>query len=79
MDKEVHIVSLFLMLQTPDIKSLDQLLLIQPDKKEMILSNMKEALLTLIDKWVIHAVCPGSFMCRYKYCLICTLLIIFFS
>lgn len=50
MDKEVHIVSLFLMLQTPDIKSLDQLLLIQPDKKEMILSNMKEALLTLIDK-----------------------------
>lgn len=53
MDKEVHIVFLFLMLQTPDIKSLDQLLLIQPDKKEMILSNMKEALLTLIDKWVI--------------------------
>lgn len=79
MDKDVHIVSLFLMLQTPDIKSLDQLLLIQPDKKEMILSNMKEALLTLIDKWVIHAVCPGFFMCRYKYCLICTLFIIFFS
>lgn len=36
--------------QTPDMRCLDQMLMIQPDKKDMILSNMKEALLPLIDK-----------------------------
>ncbi|XP_062611509.1 pumilio homolog 3-like [Saccostrea cucullata] len=43
----------FTLFKTPDIKSLDQLLLVQPDKKEMILSNMKEALLPLIDKTIL--------------------------
>lgn len=50
MDKEVYIVFLFLMLQILDIKFLDQLLLIQLDKKEMIFSNMKEVLFIFIDK-----------------------------
>ncbi|KAJ8306342.1 hypothetical protein KUTeg_016887 [Tegillarca granosa] len=39
--------------RTPDIKSLDQMLQIQPDKRDMILSNMKEALLPLIDKSIL--------------------------
>lgn len=55
----------FLTLQTPDIKSLDQMLQIQPDKRDMILSNMKEALLPLIDKYVetymyMYVVFPGT-------------------
>ncbi|XP_048763203.2 pumilio homolog 3-like isoform X2 [Ostrea edulis] len=43
----------FTFFKTPDTRSLDQLLLVQPDKKEMILSNMKEALLPLIDKTIL--------------------------
>ncbi|KAK3091659.1 hypothetical protein FSP39_021613 [Pinctada imbricata] len=43
----------FTLFKTPDVKSLDQLLEMQPDKKDMILSNMKEALLPLIDKTIL--------------------------
>ncbi|XP_033737990.1 pumilio homolog 3-like [Pecten maximus] len=43
----------FMLFKTPDVKSLDQMLLVQPDKRDMILSNMKDALLPLIEKEVL--------------------------
>ncbi|XP_052095978.1 pumilio homolog 3-like [Mytilus californianus] len=43
----------FILFKTPDMRCLDQMLMLQPDKKDMILSNMKEALLPLIDKTIL--------------------------
>lgn len=42
----------FATLQTPSIASLDDFLKEQPDKKDMIMSNLKGTLLPLIDKYV---------------------------
>ncbi|XP_071118685.1 pumilio homolog 3-like [Haliotis cracherodii] len=43
----------FTLFKNHDTKSLEQIMLEQPDKKDMILSNMKEALLPLIDKDIL--------------------------
>ncbi|XP_041360109.1 pumilio homolog 3-like [Gigantopelta aegis] len=49
-------------------KSLDQILTEQPDKKDMILSNMKEALLPLVDKEIlIHSMIHRIFFEFFTY------------
>ncbi|XP_052775179.1 pumilio homolog 3-like [Mya arenaria] len=58
----------FCLFKTPDIKCLGQIMLSQPDKREMILRNMREALLPLIDKNIlVHSMVHKVFMEYFTY------------
>ncbi|KAK3606156.1 hypothetical protein CHS0354_010789 [Potamilus streckersoni] len=58
----------FALFRTPDILTLDQIMINQPDKREMILRNMKEALLPLIDKNILlHSMVHRLFMEFFTY------------
>ncbi|KAL3869283.1 hypothetical protein ACJMK2_041986 [Sinanodonta woodiana] len=58
----------FALFRTPDILTLDQIMTSQPDKREMILRNMKEALLPLIDKNILlHSMVHKLFMEFFTY------------
>jgi hypothetical protein len=48
------------------MRCLDQMLMLQPDKKDMILSNMKEALLPLIDKYILGLFWPYNTLSYVK-------------
>ncbi|XP_060575249.1 pumilio homolog 3-like [Ruditapes philippinarum] len=58
----------FCLFKTPDIKCLGQIMLSQPDKRDMILRNMREALLPLIDKNIlVHSMVHKVFMEYFTY------------
>ncbi|KAK6178621.1 hypothetical protein SNE40_011153 [Patella caerulea] len=58
----------FVLFQTQTAKSLDQIIEEQPNKKEIILSNMKETLLSLIDKEVLlHSMVHRLFFEFFNY------------
>ncbi|KAL4236270.1 hypothetical protein ACF0H5_004657 [Mactra antiquata] len=58
----------FCLFKTPDIKCLGQIMLSQPDKREMILRNMREALMPLIDKNIlVHSMVHKVFMEYFTY------------
>lgn len=57
----------FTVFKTPDIKCLSEIM-VQPDKREMILHNMKEALLPLIDKNIlVHSMVHKVFLEYFTY------------
>ena len=50
--KPTFTMAVFFLLQTPEARTLDQIMQSSPEKRDSILSNMKEALAVTVEKYV---------------------------